>query len=393
MRDLCAHQRAHRASCRHQSHTRRSFPGVAIDGLCVAHRGDGQASSSTAMQMTKDWTGAMSQKTVQLIVGRLLTDEEFRWRFLASRSATLTALRDQGFELTAGEVGALLRTDRVAVARRGGAHRSAAAARQPSSRLTSLACCRACSVMPRGARIPTIGCNHMRPGVSAEEASLAARYGALIRVSEALGACHERDALFRNLARELRHVVNFDFLGLAIYDERTHTIEPSVLESTGEPIPPPRLVAEDSLTYWVVQHQQPVVIPLVESETRFPQAIAYMKSQDMRSACALPLDDAAAAHRADLHRQPGTAHLRRRRRDLPGTRRQPGRAGDRRRAELRRAAGRTGRGVRTGPEPRSVRRAAARAVAGARRSRRVSAHLGDRGDGDPARSPDARLLR
>jgi formate hydrogenlyase transcriptional activator len=129
----------------------------------------------------------------------------------------------------------------------------------------------------------------MRLGASAEDVSLAARYGALIRVSEALGACHERGALFRGLARELRHVVNFDFLGLAMYDEKTHTVEPSVLESTGEAIPPPRLLTEDSLTYWVVQHQQPVVIPLVEGETRFPQAIDYMKSQDMRSACALPL--------------------------------------------------------------------------------------------------------
>ncbi len=119
--------------------------------------------------------------------------------------------------------------------------------------------------------------------------SLAARYGSLIRVSEALGACHDRDALYRNLARELRHVVDFDFLGLAIYDEQANTFEPCVLESTGEPIPPPRLVTEDSLTYWVVKHQEPIVIPLVESETRFAQAIAYMKSQSMRSACALPL--------------------------------------------------------------------------------------------------------
>ena len=45
-------------------------------------------------------------------------------------------------------------------------------------------------------------------------ASIVARYEAFIRVSEALRAYHDRDALFRSLARELRPVVQFSFLGL-----------------------------------------------------------------------------------------------------------------------------------------------------------------------------------
>jgi hypothetical protein len=54
----------------------------------------------------------MSQKYVQQIIGRLLTDEEFRLRFLDDRRGTLVVLRDQGFDLTASEIDALLRTDR-----------------------------------------------------------------------------------------------------------------------------------------------------------------------------------------------------------------------------------------------------------------------------------------
>jgi formate hydrogenlyase transcriptional activator len=124
---------------------------------------------------------------------------------------------------------------------------------------------------------------------SAAETSTAARYEALVRVSQALGACHDRDTLFRSLARELRHVVTFDFLGLATYDEQTHTVEPRVLESTGEPVPPPELLPEESLAYWIVRHQEPIVIPVVEEESRFPKAITYMRLQGMRSTCALPL--------------------------------------------------------------------------------------------------------
>ena len=72
-------------------------------------------------------------------------------------------------------------------------------------------------------------------------ASMVARYEALIRVSEALRAYHDRDTLFRSLARELRPVVQFSFLGLALYDEQTHSLDLRVLEATGNPLPAPEL--------------------------------------------------------------------------------------------------------------------------------------------------------
>lgn len=55
----------------------------------------------------------MSQKTVQSIVGRLVTDEEYRLRFLGDPLGTLNELRDQGVELTRGEIEAIARTDRT----------------------------------------------------------------------------------------------------------------------------------------------------------------------------------------------------------------------------------------------------------------------------------------
>ena len=53
----------------------------------------------------------MSQKTVQLVIGRLVTDEELRACFMERPRETLTELREQGFELTEDEIDALARSD------------------------------------------------------------------------------------------------------------------------------------------------------------------------------------------------------------------------------------------------------------------------------------------
>jgi formate hydrogenlyase transcriptional activator len=131
--------------------------------------------------------------------------------------------------------------------------------------------------------------NDAATGDRVSPASTVARYEALIRVSEALRAYHDRDTLFRSLARELRPVVRFTYLGLGLYDEATHSLDLRVLAAAGNPLPPPNLSPEESLTYWTVRHQAPLVIPNVEEETRFPKAMAYFRDQDVRSTCSLPL--------------------------------------------------------------------------------------------------------
>jgi hypothetical protein len=52
----------------------------------------------------------MSQKTVQFVIGWLLTDEDLRRRFVERPRETLTEIREQGYELTLDEVDALARS-------------------------------------------------------------------------------------------------------------------------------------------------------------------------------------------------------------------------------------------------------------------------------------------
>jgi hypothetical protein len=53
----------------------------------------------------------MAHKTVQLIIGQILTDEELRARFLDGPVEMLSSLRDMGFDLTNVEIDALTQTD------------------------------------------------------------------------------------------------------------------------------------------------------------------------------------------------------------------------------------------------------------------------------------------
>ena len=53
----------------------------------------------------------MAQKSVEVLIGKLATDEEFRARFAADREGTLAGFTASGHELTACEKAALLSTD------------------------------------------------------------------------------------------------------------------------------------------------------------------------------------------------------------------------------------------------------------------------------------------
>ena len=53
----------------------------------------------------------MSQRNVELFIGRLMTDSELRGRFLEAPQPALSDFRNQGWELSQGEVDALLAMD------------------------------------------------------------------------------------------------------------------------------------------------------------------------------------------------------------------------------------------------------------------------------------------
>ena len=53
----------------------------------------------------------MTQRSIEMVIGRLVTDEEFRETFLSDPHRALGELLERGTHLTHAEIGALIDTD------------------------------------------------------------------------------------------------------------------------------------------------------------------------------------------------------------------------------------------------------------------------------------------
>src|SRR5712671_4982503 len=115
------------------------------------------------------------------------------------------------------------------------------------------------------------------------------RYESLFRVSQTLISIRSSEELFRLLAHELRAVVNFYVMGVGIYDENAHQIRLTSYGEPGVPLQVPQFKPEETFTWWVYQHQEPLIIPSLDSETRFPAVAEMLKNRGVRSVCVLPL--------------------------------------------------------------------------------------------------------
>ena len=124
-----------------------------------------------------------------------------------------------------------------------------------------------------------------------EESRLADRYEALFRVSQAIGAHRSPKKLFEALTNELRGVIQFDGIAVAQYNESAHSVQWHLsygCSGSGEQ-PQPECSSEETICCWVYQHQEPLVIPYVTEEHRFPSLMKQLQECSIQSACALPL--------------------------------------------------------------------------------------------------------
>ena len=124
--------------------------------------------------------------------------------------------------------------------------------------------------------------------------TLAERYQALLEVAEAISSHRNLDELFRDLAQRLPRVVHVNFVALSLHDPshntmRLHSIQANV---------PADLVGghegpvEKSPAGWAWNTQQPILVPDLAEERRWPKVTGLMQEDGVNSFCFVPLTTA-----------------------------------------------------------------------------------------------------
>src|SRR5579863_7088338 len=135
--------------------------------------------------------------------------------------------------------------------------------------------------------------NDSQPAARSEE--LASRYEALVRITELIRSHAEEKDLFQTFASDLHQVVAFDCISQ--FDSAANWVHWHFLEpynSALEALAVRNIPKEETVVWWVYQNQQPVVIPFIDRQTRFPLLAERLSKLGLRSLCALPL---STAHR------------------------------------------------------------------------------------------------
>jgi formate hydrogenlyase transcriptional activator len=124
--------------------------------------------------------------------------------------------------------------------------------------------------------------------------TLAERYQALLEVAQAISTHRDLDELFRDLAQRLPRVVHVNFVGLSLHDPvrntmRLHTIQANVpadlVGGHEEPV-------EETPAGLVWQTQEPVLVPDLAEERRWPKVSRLVQEDGINSYCVVPLTTA-----------------------------------------------------------------------------------------------------
>ena len=133
--------------------------------------------------------------------------------------------------------------------------------------------------------------SNLEPQVNSGPAEVE-RHEVLIEVADLMVLHRNLPELFAAVAERLGKKAGTEFTNFALHDPRRNVMRLHVLEGKDVATPPIEVPVADSPGGIAWQTQQPLVVPDVNAETRFPSVVNLLREKGIRSYCALPLTTA-----------------------------------------------------------------------------------------------------
>ena len=110
--------------------------------------------------------------------------------------------------------------------------------------------------------------------IGARRTSSSDIYEAVLTLSRSIAGRTDLDALLSGVSESLRRVVEFDHVGLILHDPLENAMQGYILNAPGDPVLKRlRLPLDQDPAGWVWLNQQQLIIPRLESETRWPEFV------------------------------------------------------------------------------------------------------------------------
>jgi formate hydrogenlyase transcriptional activator len=123
--------------------------------------------------------------------------------------------------------------------------------------------------------------------------STRARYETLLEISKSIVSHHQLSSLFLDLYRCLKPLMDFDFIGLVLYDPETHTTRLHELVADEQPVCTPCAhPLQQTPAEAVLDTQQPYYMPNVGKDTNYPEFCEMLLGNGVQTYCLLPLSTA-----------------------------------------------------------------------------------------------------
>lgn len=114
-------------------------------------------------------------------------------------------------------------------------------------------------------------------------------YEAVVALSRSIAGHTDLESLLKGVAESLRRVVRYDYVGLALHEAKTGTMEGHILTAPGNPpITTFSLPVDQDPAGWVWLNQQPLVLSLAE-ETRWPNYVTPARKVGIGTTVLVPL--------------------------------------------------------------------------------------------------------